>query len=75
MTILGHVQRGGSPTPTDRILGSRFGVAAVDALRDGRSDVMAALQGDQVVLVPLADIAGKVKQVPADLLRTAQVLA
>ena len=75
VTILGHVQRGGSPTPTDRILGSRFGVAAVDALRDGRSDVMTALQGDKVVLVPLADIAGKVKQVPAELLRAAQVLA
>jgi 6-phosphofructokinase 1 len=75
VTILGHVQRGGSPTPTDRILGSRFGVAAVDALRDGRSDVMTALQGDQVVLVPIADIAGKVKQVPAELLRVAQVLA
>ena len=75
VTILGHVQRGGSPTPTDRILGSRFGVAAVDALRDGRSDVMTALQGDQVVLVPLADIAGKVKKVPAELLQVAQVLA
>ncbi len=75
VTILGHVQRGGSPTPTDRILGSRFGVAAIDALRDGRSDVMTALQGDEVVLVPLAEIAGKVKRVPADLIRAAQVLA
>ena len=75
VTILGHVQRGGSPTPTDRILGSRFGVAAVDALQEGRTDVMTALRGDRVELVPLAEIAGKVKTVPADLLRAAKVLA
>lgn len=75
VTILGHVQRGGSPTPTDRILGSRFGVAAVDALDDGRSDVMTALVGEQITLVPLQEIAGKVKQVPEDLLHAARSLA
>lgn len=75
LTVLGHVQRGGSPTPTDRILGSRFGVAAVDAITRGETNVMTALQGEQVVLVPLPEIAGKVKQVPAELLRTAQALA
>ena len=75
VTILGHVQRGGSPTPTDRILGSRFGVAAVDALQEGRSDVMTGLQGGEVVLVPFDEMAGQVKTVPADLLRVAQVLA
>lgn len=75
VTILGHIQRGGSPTPTDRILGSRFGVAAVDALQEGRTDVMTALHGDRVELVPLAEIAGKVKTVPTDMLRAAKVLA
>ena len=75
VTILGHVQRGGSPTPTDRILGSRFGVAAVDALEEGRSSVMTGLRGDDVVLVPFAEMAGKVKRVPLDLLRAARVLA
>ena len=75
VTILGHVQRGGSPTPTDRILGSRFGVSAVDALQEGRSDVMTGLQGGEVVLVPFDEMAGQVKTVPADLLRVAQVLA
>lgn len=75
VTILGHIQRGGSPTPTDRILGSRFGVAAVDALQEGRTDVMTGLHGDRVELVPLAEIAGKVKTVPADMLRAAKVLA
>lgn len=75
VTILGHVQRGGSPTPTDRILGSRFGVAAVDAIHEGRTDVMTGLHGEEIEFVPLGEIAGKVKTVPADLLRAAKVLA
>lgn len=75
LTILGHVQRGGTPTPTDRILGSRFGVAAVDAISRGETNVMTALRNEEVVLVPLEEIAGKVKHVPEDLLRVARVLA
>ncbi|SDS55534.1 6-phosphofructokinase [Paraoerskovia marina] len=75
LTVLGHVQRGGSPTPTDRILGSRFGVAAVDAAMRGESQVMTALRGEQVVTVPLAEVAGRLKTVPSELLRVAQVLA
>jgi 6-phosphofructokinase 1 len=75
LTVLGHVQRGGSPTPTDRILGSRFGVAAVDAAVDGRSQVMTALRGDQVALVPFDEVAGRVKRVPSELLRVASTLA
>lgn len=75
LTVLGHVQRGGTPTPTDRILGSRFGVAAVDAIHNGASDVMTALVGEQIKLIPLQDIAGKLKTVPADLLDVAKVLA
>ena len=73
--VLGHVQRGGTPLPSDRILGSRFGVAAVEALRNGHTDVMTALRGDEIELVPLADIAGKSKPVPADLIRVANSLA
>ena len=75
LTVLGHVQRGGSPTTTDRILGSRFGVAAVDAITRGESNVMTALRCEEIVLVPLPEVAGKVKAVPADLLRTARALA
>ncbi len=75
LTVLGHVQRGGEPTPTDRILGSRFGVAAVDAISRGESKVMTALRGESVVLVPLDEIAGKVKHVPAELLRVAHALS
>src|SRR5690606_42157182 len=75
VTILGYVQRGGSPTPTDRILGSRFGVAAMDAVSEGRTGVMTALRGESVELVPLVEVAGRPKRVPADLVRVAQVLA
>lgn len=75
VTVLGHVQRGGSPVPADRILGSRFGVAAIDAISRGESNVMTALRGEDVVLVPLPEIAGKVKTVPTDLLQVARALA
>ena len=75
VTVLGHIQRGGTPSPSDRILGSRFGVAAIDAISRGESNVMTALRGEDVVLVPLPEIAGKVKQVPAELLKVARALA
>ncbi|QAY62511.1 6-phosphofructokinase [Xylanimonas allomyrinae] len=75
VTVLGHIQRGGSPTATDRILGSRFGVAAIDAVTRGETGVMTALRGDEIELVPLADIAGKVKHVPMELLDVARTLA
>ena len=75
VTVLGHVQRGGSPTASDRILASRFGVAAIDALTEGRSDVMTAVRGDRIELVDFAEIAGKVQYVPQDLLRVARELA
>lgn len=75
VTVLGHVQRGGSPTPTDRILGSRFGVAAIDAITAGQTRVMTALVGEQIKLIPLDDIAGKVKRVPLDLVEVAEALA
>ncbi|QAY70886.1 6-phosphofructokinase [Xylanimonas protaetiae] len=75
VTVLGHIQRGGTPTPTDRILGSRFGVAAIDAITRGETGVMTALRGEDIVLVPLAEIAGKVKHVPTELLDVAQALA
>jgi len=75
VTVLGHVQRGGTPTPTDRILGSRFGVAAIDAITRGESGVMTALRGERVEMVPLSEIAGKVKYVPDELLGVARALA
>jgi 6-phosphofructokinase 1 len=61
MTILGHVQRGGTPTAYDRVLSTRFGVAAIDAVHDGDFGQMVSLRGDQVVRVPLAEAVGELK--------------
>ena len=75
VVVLGHVQRGGIPTHVDRILGSRFGVAAIDAASNGQSNVMTALRGERVEMVPLSEVAGKVKYVPDELLSVARALA
>lgn len=75
VTVLGHVQRGGSPVPSDRILGSRFGVAAMDAVSAGETSVMTALRGEEIVLVPISEVEGRRKDVPADLIRAANLLA
>ncbi len=55
VTVLGHIQRGGSPVQFDRVLGTRFGVAAVEALERGESDVMVALRTPHIVTVPIAE--------------------
>ena len=65
-TILGHVQRGGTPVPEDRVLGTRFGHAAVDALMRGRCNQLVAMQHNQMTAVDLQSIAGKQRIVPAD---------
>ena len=67
VTVLGHVQRGGTPTAFDRVLCTRYGVAAIDAVHDGASGTMVALQADHIVRVPLADIVGIEKPVRDDL--------
>ncbi|WP_028047942.1 6-phosphofructokinase [Cellulomonas sp. URHE0023] len=72
--VLGHVQRGGIPSHVDRILGSRFGVAAIDAATEGQSNVMTALRGESVQMVSLDEVAGKVKYVPDELLAVARAL-
>ncbi|TML64737.1 MAG: ATP-dependent 6-phosphofructokinase [Actinobacteria bacterium] len=68
VTILGHVQRGGTPTAFDRILATRFGVAAIDAVHDGAFGQMVALQAGDIVRVPLADAVGELKTVDPSLL-------
>ncbi len=62
--VLGHLLRGGSPSATDRVLALRFGAAAVRALAEGHSGVMVALGVDGIERVPLADVAGRSRQVP-----------
>ena len=66
VTVLGHLQRGGVPTPFDRILATRFGTFAAEMLARGEYNCMVALRGAEVVAVPLAEVAGKVKLVPPD---------
>ena len=64
VTVLGHVQRGGSPTPRDRVLATRFGLKAADLVQEGRFGSMAALKGDEIVEVPLKDAVADLKTVP-----------
>jgi 6-phosphofructokinase 1 len=67
MTILGHVQRGGTPLAYDRVLGTRFGVAAVDAASARDFGKMVALRGTDIVRVPIAEATAKLKTVDATL--------
>ena len=64
VTVLGHVQRGGSPTPRDRVLATRYGLKAADLVQAGEFGTMAALRGDDVVGVPLRDAVVGLKTVP-----------
>ena len=66
LTILGHVQRGGTPTAADRALATRLGTAGVDALAAGAQGVMVAARGEDTALVDVADVAGQRKTVPLD---------
>jgi len=72
--VLGHLQRGGSPSSYDRVLATRFGAFAVDLLRTGQSGVMTALRSPEIVAVPLDRVVGKTRLVPVDgdIVRTAR---
>jgi 6-phosphofructokinase 1 len=63
-TVLGHIQRGGTPTAFDRVLATRFGLQAIGAVHDGAFGVMVALRGAEIVRVPLADATRELKTVP-----------
>jgi 6-phosphofructokinase 1 len=73
VTTLGHVQRGGTPTAYDRVLATRFGVAAIDAVHAGAWGTMVALQGGSVVRVSLEEAVGTLKLVDPELYEVAQV--
>jgi 6-phosphofructokinase 1 len=66
VTVLGHVQRGGTPTPRDRVLATRFGLKAADLVEAGDFGKMAALRGDDVIAVSLDEATEKLKTVPDD---------
>src|SRR5579875_1724304 len=65
--VLGHIQRGGSPTAYDRVLATRFGIAAIDALHEGAAGTMVALQADKIVRAPLSDAVSQPKLVSRSL--------
>lgn len=65
-TVLGHLQRGGTPTAYDRILATRYGVAAVECLAAGRKGTMVALKQDKIIAIELAALSGQVGTVPLD---------
>jgi phosphofructokinase-like protein len=72
-TVLGHVQRGGSPTAYDRVLATRFGLHAIDAVHEGDSGVMVALQGTSIARVPLEEATRELKTVPLERYAEAEV--
>jgi ATP-dependent phosphofructokinase / diphosphate-dependent phosphofructokinase len=72
-TVLGHVQRGGTPTAFDRVLATRFGLHAIDAVHEGRWGMMTSLRATDIVLVELAEATAELKLVPESLYREAEV--
>ena len=75
ITILGHVQRGGSPTAADRLLATRMGVKAVEFMAEGQSGVMVALQGQNMVAIPIEDAVAGVRPASYDDYLLADILS
>jgi len=73
VTILGHIQRGGTPTAFDRVLATRYGIAAIEGVHDGNFGTMVALQAGEIVQVPLAEAVGELKLVRRDEFRRVAV--
>ena len=72
-TILGHVQRGGTPTAFDRVLATRFGLRAIDAVQEGKWGTMAALRGTDIISVGLDEATKELKTVPKERFEEAEV--
>jgi 6-phosphofructokinase 1 len=69
--VLGHIQRGGSPSSFDRVLATRYGLGAIDMVHRGEWGKMAALRGNKIVSVPLADAIASNRKVDADMIEVA----
>jgi 6-phosphofructokinase 1 len=74
VTVLGHLQRGGSPTHFDRYLASRMGVTAIQMLKDGKQGVMVGLNNNSIVDVPLSEVLSNKKKLNPELLKMLEVL-
>ena len=75
VTILGHLQRGGSPTADDRILASRMGIAAIQALLEEQRSIMVGIQNDEIVYVPLVKAIKEKKDVKDDKWNAMRILS
>ena len=75
VVVLGHLQRGGSPTAYDRVLATRYGIAAIDLVYRGQFGRMVALQGNKIVSVPLKDVIGKRKTVDLQLYEISKIFS
>ena len=75
VTVLGHIQRGGNPSCMDRVLASRLGIAAVEGLLDGKTDVMAGLRSNKVVFTPIEEAIKKHNEIDKELIKVAKILA
>ena len=73
VTVLGHVQRGGSPSCRDRVLASRMGVSAVDALLNNESDVMIGISRTKILSVPFSEALKGEKKLDMELIRVADI--
>ena len=73
VTVLGHLQRGGTPTAFDRVLATRFGVAAIDLIHKGDYGKMVSLQGTQIIAIPISEAVGQLKMVGDDLYDIARI--
>jgi len=73
VVVLGHIQRGGTPTAFDRMLGTRYGVCAIDLVNQGKFGHFTALKGDRIIAVPLSEMAGKTRTVDSELYGMAEV--
>jgi len=75
VSVLGHMQRGGSPTTLDRVLASRMGVAAVEGLKEGQSKVMVGIINNKIAYTPIGDAIKTVKRLDAEEFRIAKILS
>ena len=75
VSVLGHMQRGGSPTCFDRVLASRMGVYAVESLLNGSSNVMVGIKDDRMILSPLVDAIKGQTEINKDLIRVSEILS
>ena len=71
--VLGHIQRGGTPTAFDRVLATRFGLHAIEAVKDGANGVMVALRGTDIVRLPLTEALREPKLVPVERYAEAEI--